>query len=404
MNETKAQTDGFREALKEITKQIENVPNNLQNIHTPFDLCHCIIDKLKGYESLENKDFCVFNLEFVEILCYDFGVPLERIWFLTDCKEKAAIARSERYKGVNVMKEDFFEMLKEKKEGRKFDVVVGNPPYQKNVKKEKPSEKTHKQQKGNRTSLWDKFVHKSLELVKEDGYMALIHPSAWRKPDHVLFDEFKKRDLKYLEIHGVDDGLKVFGCGTRYDWYILKNSKYNGSTLVVDDNGDKIKIKMDECNFVPNSQFEIIQNLIAKSGEERCEVIYSRTDYGHDKAWMSEAKDDIHKYPCVYSITKTNGLKCYYSSKNDGHIGIPKVIINIGGTYLDAIVDDSGEYGICEFAFGIRIASKEEGEKIKQAILSDKFRAIFDSAQWQAVNREYRIFKYFKKDFWKEFI
>ena len=126
-SKTKSDQDGFRDALKEITKELEKVPSNLQNIHTPFDLCYSIIERLKGYTDFEDKEFCVFNLEFIEVLCYDFGVPLEKIWFLTDCKEKAAIAKSSRYQGVNVMKEDFFETLKKKNEEKKFDVVVMNP-------------------------------------------------------------------------------------------------------------------------------------------------------------------------------------------------------------------------------------------------------------------------------------
>jgi site-specific DNA-methyltransferase (adenine-specific) len=49
----------------------------------------------------------------------------------------------------------------------KFDVVIGNPPYQAPVKSVCASH-----------TLWDKFAVLSLEMSK--GYVCLVHPSGWR--------------------------------------------------------------------------------------------------------------------------------------------------------------------------------------------------------------------------------
>lgn len=155
----KAELEGWRETIKEITEKLSGVENNLQNVHTPFDLVYNIIGKLNEYTELKDKTFCVFNLEFIEVLCYDFNVPLEKIWFITDCKQKEAIAKSSRYNGVNVMKKDFFEMLKEKNEERKFDVVLMNPPY-----------------KG---SLHLKFLQRAVDIAKDGGRVICVHPSTW---------------------------------------------------------------------------------------------------------------------------------------------------------------------------------------------------------------------------------
>jgi len=83
----------WREAIKEITLRLSssiplngeindcsNVNNskNLQSIHTSFSLCFDIIERLKGTVGcFENKDFLVFNLEFADVLIYDFGVNME---------------------------------------------------------------------------------------------------------------------------------------------------------------------------------------------------------------------------------------------------------------------------------------------------------------------------------------
>jgi hypothetical protein len=47
----------------------------------------------------------------------------------------------------------------------KFDVIVGNPPYQ------------NGNEVGGARSLWRKFVSKAFELCKDDGYCAMVTPS-----------------------------------------------------------------------------------------------------------------------------------------------------------------------------------------------------------------------------------
>jgi len=233
----------WREAIKEMTLRIANksiIPldgdinvsnnvnnsKNLQSIHTPFELCFDIIERLKGYVGcFDNKDFLVFNLEFADVLIYDFGVSKERIWFLTDCVEKVKIGGSSRYNGVNVMEQDFFEMLQVKEgeegfkgfKGRKFDFVIGNPPYQKPKNVEKSGTIGG--------DLWSAFVEKGLELCKQNGYLSLIHPPMWRKPEHRIWEKLTQNQIKYLEIHSEEDGRKTFNASTKYDWYILQKSK-----------------------------------------------------------------------------------------------------------------------------------------------------------------------------------
>ena len=47
---------------------------------------------------------------------------------------------------------------------------------------------------------------------------------------------------------------------------------------------------------------------------------------------------------------------------------------------------------------------EEEGNKIRQALLSDKFKQVWEGIEWLYNTKEWRAFKYFRKDFWKEFV
>ena len=59
---------------------------NLQNVFTPYELCNDIIGKLEEYSGkLREKDwkYLVLNLEFVEILMYNYGVEAKNITFVS---------------------------------------------------------------------------------------------------------------------------------------------------------------------------------------------------------------------------------------------------------------------------------------------------------------------------------
>jgi len=271
----------------------------------------------------------------------------------------------------------------------KFSVVIMNPPYQDANNKRSP--------------LWQKFVKKAMELVKENGFVAAIHPCSWRKPDHELFDMFKSKKLKYLEIHNQQDGIKTFDCGTRYDWYILQNSKGSNKTVIVDENGIQKEIDISKRFFIPHAHSEVLEKCLAKNEEEKYEIIHSFSMYENRSPWISKTKSAKYKYPCVYATPCNKEPNLLYSCKKDGHFGIKKVIIGKASPE-NAFYDENGEYGVTNNCFGIRVDNKVQAMGIIKALSSDKFKEIIEACKWAGFAMEYKTFHYFKKDFWKEFI
>ena len=274
----------------------------------------------------------------------------------------------------------------------KFDIIVGNPPYNEGTKG------------GNgQRDLWDKFIFKFLKIIEKNGYLVLVHPSKWRRPESEIFNEYKKLNLIYLEIHSKKDGQKIFGAITRYDFYLLQNSNYSGKTIVIDEKNIKNIININDWNFLPNYNYIDIKNIITLKNEKSLDIIYSRSAYGNDKKWMSKNKSDEHKYPCIYGMYKDLTCSYYYSSIKNDHFNIPKIILGTGEK-LYPLVDINGEYGMMQNSFGIKINSIEDALNIKNAIESDKFKKIIESTKWLNFQTDYKMFKYFREDFWKEFI
>jgi hypothetical protein len=281
----------------------------------------------------------------------------------------------------------------------KFDVVIGNPPYQ------APKELEGGKKKGTiGGDLWSKFVKKSVELCKDDGYISLIHPPMWRKPEHEIWELLNKYQILYLEIHSEEDGKKTFGAATKYDWYVIQKTEYKHPTSIMDELEQTHFLNLKDLPFLPNYNYENFWKLIAQKDEETCNVIYSRSAYGTDKAWMSKIRTEDYKYPVVHGMQKNNGITYWYSNKNNnGHFNIPKVILG-WGRYQYPFVDIEGKYGMTQIVFGIAVESEKEAEGIRKAIESDHFKDIIKSTKWSSFQTEWRMFKYFKRDFWKGFL
>jgi len=279
-----------------------------------------------------------------------------------------------------------------------FEAVIGNPPYNSsgNI--------------GSGNTIWQNFTRQALEKwLKSNGYLVYVHPPGWRKPNtergkfYGLYNLMcKDNQMIYLSIHGIKDGLKTFNCGTRYDWYLIqKTSKYT-TTIVNDEKNTKIVIDMGDFNWLPNFNISDIQKLLAKDGDEKCEIIQSMSAYEPRKKWMSKEKTDEYKYPCIHTTPK-KGPRYKFSRINDkGHFGVSKVIFGDSGIN-EPIIDMKGEYGMTQHAMGIGIENEAEGRLLSQSLKSNKMKVLIDSCSFSSYAIDWNLFKDLKKDFWKEY-
>lgn len=83
-------------------------------------------------------------------------------------------------------------------ENIRFDIIIGNPPYNCNTLKAIPT-KQNCSTSLKWKSMWQEFVMKSLNLLKDNGYLCFIIPSTWLKPDkenvYQLLTKFKIHKL-----------------------------------------------------------------------------------------------------------------------------------------------------------------------------------------------------------------
>ena len=136
--------------------------------------------------------------------------------------------------------------------GMKFDVIVGNPPYQ----------------DGNQ-GLWQSFARKSVDLLKDGGALGFVTPNSWANGSHLnteknVFNSILQR-YNCIEIKtNVNEYFKGVGKNIS-TWTILKEP-YKGTTTVVDKNGTGKEIDISKYPFFINvfsfEALEIFQRVL----------------------------------------------------------------------------------------------------------------------------------------------
>lgn len=394
-------TNLISDMLNKLPKEVWSNPNlkwlDACNGVGPF-LCMVIYGLMKGLESWEPDQEKRYK-HIIENMIYSGEIQPTNV-FLYMC----AVDPEDKY-DLNVFSGDFLsesfnKHMKDVWNVDKFDIIVGNPPY------DAPQSADGK--RGGGTTLWDKFVLKYLDNLKPNGYLCLVHPTLWRKPQseksssRLVNEVMMKKQIHYLEMHDSNDGMKTFNAGTRYDFYVLENCDIYTTTKINDEDRITSTVDLRGYKFIPNKGLEFFNKILAKDGDERCPIIFNRTNYGSDRPYVIEKMDEHHKYKLVHSTPKS-GTRYMYSSRNDrGHFGVPKVIFGDSGIY-DVIVDMDGEYGMTQHSMGIKCDSIEEALLIKKVLVSEKFENFLKSVIWSNFQIDWRLFSNIKRDFYKYF-
>ncbi|MBO4246104.1 MAG: Eco57I restriction-modification methylase domain-containing protein [Bacilli bacterium] len=220
------------------------------------------------------------------------------------------LTRNVKFKDIS-MEENIFNS---KGDGNvKFDIIVGNPPYQEDDGGAGASARP----------IYNHFVNISKKL--EPNYLSLIIPSRWYVGGKGL-DDFRKcmvNDSEIKEIHDCLTPDDIFPNTNNRGGvcYLLWDRSYNNQenlVKVVSHSNNKIinssirPLKLiDDDIFIRDSKSKTILDKVTNYDFDSFEnIVSSRKPFGLDGNYAKKHKDSINE-------TSTNTLKCYIKGKNE---------------------------------------------------------------------------------------
>lgn len=217
------------------------------------------------------------------------------------------------------VKKSYEKYLEMEENTMKFDVVIGNPPYQ--------------DAKGQNT-LYPKFYAKAVKLVKTDGVVAMITPPAiipglWGVKDP---DGIKMPDPIAIEKLVVGDKVKKHfnGVASEFCYFILRNAKSDNSAVDVEtDSGNIIASSPLFPKVADTGNISLAQSIINKCFRFGADP-YGATSGDHGRSAFADANG---KDLAVESISTDGTLKTRSITwtKNHPHYNRPKVIMPLYG-------------------------------------------------------------------------
>lgn len=230
-----------------------------------------------------------------------------------------------RYGFKNVITYDFLKW----KTDMKFDVVVGNPPY------EATGENGRKDQASN---LWSKFTQKGMDLVTEDGYLSFITPASWLSPAADIgkgksglrfVDEYFKK-LETIAIN-VNECARHFAVGSTFSYFVVKNTKSAKFSTKIITPSESYNIDIRKVNFLPKTMNQLAISINSK-------FLDSKKKFGIIGNNLPETKvDSVKEMTAEFKVpayhTSGKGGTYWYLEKPIATAAKPKVIVSISGNY-----------------------------------------------------------------------
>ena len=269
--------------------------------------------------------------------------------------------------------------LLEENMSKKFDVIIGNPPYQNPGKS-----------KGEK--LWYRFIRKSVDLLNDDGYLAFVTPNSWMTGGTnmasgkwgVLKDVFCHYQLIHANVHNVTSRFfpKI---GIQISHWLMQKSKITGPSLIeLEDTTIKIDLtKADILSSEPNSlSMSVVNKVLHNTSNEVFEVQYFQH---HTKPGTYHEEDSpIGEYSHSHWIMgsdATDDLSIkYINFDKSPKIRYNKIMMPVTTRYWQPYLD-LNSVGALAQGYAIKVDNDVTQEGFKSIFYSNIFRYINKTLQ-----------------------
>ena len=102
-----------------------------------------------------------------------------------------------------------------------FDVILGNPPYNKGGIRSH----TGKQLGEKNETIWTKFIEQAFQLLKPNGFIVFINPLSWLKKSHSLHNVMLEKHIVWMKLWDNSQSKSSINADIPISLYILQNTQ-----------------------------------------------------------------------------------------------------------------------------------------------------------------------------------
>jgi tRNA1(Val) A37 N6-methylase TrmN6 len=254
---------------------------------------------------------------------------------------------------ANILNTDFLAINNYQYEP--FDFIIGNPPYNINGKLKTPTNNNLKKSDTGKQVYVD-FVYKSLELLKPNGFLNIIIPSLWLKPDKAnLYNLLTTKKIEKLVCLSTTQTQKAFNykAQTPTCYFLIENNtnqnNINQNILTIYDelNNNFINYTLKPNYPIPINGINIINKLLKYIDEVGYLKVYKSSTLSK-KTKIENNYDESFQYINIKTTILSNNdpqLVINYSNIAQQFYNEPKLIL-AHKMYGFPFYDISGSYGI----------------------------------------------------------
>jgi hypothetical protein len=238
----------------------------------------------------------------------------------------------------------------------KFDVIVGNPPYQDvTMGKHKSS------------PLWIRIVGKSFELLKDNGYLAMVTPSSWMSPSKAFDAIYSQYDLQSVDL----TAKRHFNVGSTFSAWVLRKAPTTRQTLFVTEDGEAM-IDWKGMMFLPHIVNPVTVSLTRKFFfREGPKFSMQRNDETDTRTLSKERTTEFR-----YRVFHTNAQTELWARRKNGNHDVPKVMMTLSGYQIPIYSDDCGTSQIVIY---LEVKNAAEGKRIIRILTSKLYNVMIET-------------------------
>ena len=263
---------------------------------------------------------------------------------------------------------------------KKFDVVLGNPPYQNNHTKDSES----KRKVGNK--LWYQFMFKADSLVKENGIVAMVTPTQWMSGGMqmrkgglgILKDIFAHKQLIVAKVANITDEF-FKGIGINIGYTIYKNTDITEASKLILKN-DEIELNLKGVEFLtPEPTVESL-NIVRKTllaSNEKFNTYYFNAQSSPGELGETKEPTDKNTFPhwIMGSDVTDNLAIMYFSKERNSKVNYKKILFPMSTRYWQPFLAEK-EMNVATLGQALEVDEKTTKDGFESVFYSKLFKYI----------------------------